>query len=117
MKRSRLSGIVLRAGLERLDRARDRGHGRAELVRGVGDELALGLHAALLLGDVGEDEHRELGRRRRHADERDRRAVLAPAARLGDRRPRHEQPFGDAAQRQPAVRLGQRRALVELDAR
>ena len=88
MKRSRLSGSSCAPDLQRLDRARDRGHRRAQLVRGVGDELALGLAAPLLLGDVGEHEHDEIRRRRGHADERDRRAVLALAARLGDRRAR-----------------------------
>ena len=72
--------------------------------------------AALLLGDVGEHEHDEVGRRRGHADERDHRAVLALAPRLGNGRARHEQPLGEPAQRQAAVGLGQRRALLERDA-
>ena len=82
-------------------------------MRRVRDELALGLPAALLLGDVGEDEHDEIGRRRGHADERDRGAVLPPAPGLGDRGALDEQPLRDAAERQAGVRLRQRRALLE----
>ena len=37
-----LDGIVLRPRLEHLDRAGDGGQRRAQLVRRVGDELALG---------------------------------------------------------------------------
>ena len=49
---------VLRPRLKDLDRARDRGQRRAQLVRGVRDELALASLAALALGDVDQDEDR-----------------------------------------------------------
>ena len=56
-----LDGILLRAGLEHLDRADDRRQRRAQLVRRVGDELALGELAPLLLGEVVDDEQRPVG--------------------------------------------------------
>ena len=49
-----LDGILLRAGLQHLDRADDRRQRRAQLVRRVRDELALGELAPLLLGQVVE---------------------------------------------------------------
>ena len=65
-----LDRIVLRARLQHLDRADDRRQRRAQLVRGVRDELALGELAALLLGQVVEhDQHRVALRLRRDADD------------------------------------------------
>ena len=49
--------VELYAGEEQLDRVCDRRQRRLQLVRGVGDEVALGTLAPLLGGDVGEDEH------------------------------------------------------------
>ena len=56
-----LDGILLRAGLEHLDGADDRRQRRAQLVRGVRDELALGQLPPLLLGQVVDDEQRPVG--------------------------------------------------------
>ena len=49
-------GIVLRASEQDLDRAGDPGDRVAELVRGIGDELALGDLPPQLLGAVADDE-------------------------------------------------------------
>ena len=66
-----LGGILLRARLEHLDRADDRRQRRAQLVRRVRDELALGELAPLLLGQVVEHDQRRvalgLGRDARRA--------------------------------------------------
>ena len=53
-----LDRVVLRARLQHLERGLDRGQRRAELVRRVRDELALGALAPLALRDVGDDEDR-----------------------------------------------------------
>ena len=50
--------VVLGARAQHLDRARHAGDRVAQLVGGVGDELALGLIAAQLLGAVADDEQR-----------------------------------------------------------
>ena len=69
---SRVCGLVLRAGLEHLDRGDDRRERRAQLVRGVRRELALHALVARALGLVLDDEDRVLaaGRRRDAGDER-----------------------------------------------
>ena len=54
-------GIVLGAVVEQLEDALERGDGRAHLVARVGDELALCLLDAMLLGDVGEQQHGAVG--------------------------------------------------------
>ena len=65
-----LDGVVLRARLQHLDRADDRRQRRAQLVRRVRDELALGELAPLLLGQVVEhDQHRVALGLRRDADD------------------------------------------------
>ena len=62
-KCSRASGSSLAPRAQDLDRARDPGDRVAQLVGGVGDELALGDLAAQLLGAVADDrQHRALGR-------------------------------------------------------
>ena len=55
-------GVVLGAAAQHLDRAGDPGERVAQLVRGVGDELALGLLAPELVGAVAHhQQHRVLG--------------------------------------------------------
>ena len=94
-------GVVLGAGAQDLDRARHPGDRVAQLVRGVGDELALGLVAPQLLGAVADDEQgRALGRQVAGADRVD---ALADPRRGRSRRCRDGRPAGStaAARRRP----------------
>ena len=95
-KCSRASGSSLAPGAQDLDRARDPGDRVAQLVRGVGDELALGDLAAQLLGAVANDrEHRVLGRQLAGVERVDavadpQRVVLDHALGAGAAQPRDE---------------------------
>ena len=55
--------VLLRAGLQHLDGAADGGERRAQLVGRVGHELALDPLATLALGEVRDDEQRQVGLR------------------------------------------------------
>ena len=82
-------GVVLRAGAQHLDRARDAGDRVAQLVGGVGDELALGELAPKRRRAIADDgEHRVLGRQLARADRVDAVADLqAVVLRRPSRRP------------------------------
>ena len=95
-------GVVLGAGAQHLDRARDAGDRVAQLVGGVGDELALGELAAKLLGAVADDgEHGVLGRQL--AGCRSRRRGRRPAGRRA--RPRRARRRAAARARAPRSTL------------
>jgi len=101
-----LCRVVLRARLQHLDRADDRRQRRAQLVRGVRDELALGELAPLLLGEVVEhDQHRVALGLRGDADERERAVVVGAYVRLRGRAVGVEQPLDELAQREALPRL------------
>ena len=91
---ARLS-VVLGAGAQDLDRAGDPGERIAQLVRGVGDEVALGELATQLLGPVADDEP-GLCPRREAAGAAPRRRGRRPAARHSQPRP-----LGRALERRP----------------
>ena len=116
-KRSRSTGFVLRAALQHLDRADDRRQRRAQLVRRVRDELALGELAPLLLREVVEhDQHRVALGLRRNADERERMLFVRMHVRLRERRIGLEEARREPAQREGAPRLGQWIALRDANA-
>ena len=72
--------LVLGAGLQHLDGGDDRGERRAELVGGVGRELALHALVARALGLVLDDEDRVLAARRRRDAGDEERAVVVDQA-------------------------------------
>jgi hypothetical protein len=82
-------------------------------VRRVRDELALGAFAALLVGQVADDEDAELPRRRGHAGEREHALVVRPHTPLL-RRVCGEEPGGERAHRLGLPGLRQRRAGPQL---
>ena len=51
---------LARPSLKTLDRARDRGQRRPQLMGGIGDELALDAPTPLTIGDVAHDHQRRL---------------------------------------------------------
>ncbi len=95
-KCSRALGVVLGAGAQDLDRARDPRDRVAQLVRGVGDELALGDLAAKLLGAVANHgQHRLLSGQQAGGEPVDvvadpQRVVLDDRAALGAAKPRDQ---------------------------
>ena len=110
-----LDGILLRARLEHLDRADDRRQRRAQLVRGVRDELPLGELPPLLLGQVVDDEQRPvrlgLGR-----DPGDPVGVLLVRRHVHLRhgRPLVEEALGELAQPEALPRVRQRVPFASL---
>jgi len=107
-------GILLRAGLEHLDGADDRRQRRAQLVRRVRDELALGQLAPLLLGQVVDDQERPVGLGLGgDADDGVRVLLVRRHVHLRDGCPLVEQTVGELAQSEALPRLGQRVALRE----
>ena len=109
-----LDGIVLRARLQHLDGADDRRQRRAQLVRRVRDELALGELAPLLLGQVVEhDQHRVALGLRGDADERERVLLVGVTCACASDAAGSKSAGGEVAQREAEPRLGQRVALGE----
>ena len=109
-----LDGILLRAGLQDLDRADDRRQRRAQLVRGVRDELALGELAPLLLGEVVDDEQRPVGvGLGRDADDAVRVVLVGRHVHVGGRRALLEERLRELAEAEAGPRLGQRVSLRE----
>ncbi len=109
-----LGGILLRAGLENLDRADDRRERRAQLVRGVRDELALGELAPLLLGEVVDDEERPVGvGLRRDPDDAVRVVLVGRDVDVRRRRALLEEGLRELAEPEAGPRLGQRVSFRE----
>ena len=107
-----LGGILLRSRLQHLDGADDCRQRRAQLVRGVRDELALGELPPLLLGQVVDDEQGPV-RLGLGGDADDAVCVLLVGCHvhLRDGRPFVEQPRGELAELEALPRLGQRVSL------
>jgi hypothetical protein len=90
------------------DRARDRGQRRPQLVRRIGDELALALLAALPLGDVDQDEDRR-GLRPAGKPLQAKRAVVGADERVELLRAGVVQAGGKLAERRLRPRVGELR--------
>ena len=109
-----LGGILLRSRLQHLDGADDCRQRRAQLVRGVRDELALGELPPLLLGQVVDDEQGPvrlgLGG---DADDAVRVLLVGCHVHLRDGRPFVEQPRGELAELEALPRLRQRVSLSD----